>query len=206
MKTQFVSIILLSAVSVFADVSIRVPILLESSQGNHNVSEFKKELSAVNLSIPDYVVIKSVKDQKKLDKISQDIDSADIQVKLPGRKKESLALVQFGTISTYQTKGVKFPICYTYSGLSLQQASREALDLVAGLGDGVLSDQYSIVAVRFYDEREFAFESADDGEQGDWLNKKYGKTKLKAGDIQIIATTNDSGDDDSEDILSLCKK
>jgi hypothetical protein len=186
-----------------ASVTIRVPVLFEDPATDriYNASELQTEFTAAGLSVPEFIEIESASDAEQLGAIQRLVENADI--KAPGSTM-TLEGVRYGRISSFQGPDVKKPMCYrALRNASVKQVSREAMKLVAQLPDSVLSDQYVIVATRFYDEKDFKGEDLDE-EYTKHLVDTYGSTKLKAGDIQIIATTNDDGDNDAEDLLPLC--
>jgi|GEM_PF-4275582 len=185
------------ASTAFAKVEIRVPILLHTSVGNevYNISEFGKELAQKKIEIPNFVSVQKLADTDALDEIGRKID--DAQLEKPAGNPLYMEL--YGRVSSYQGANINYPICYRkVDDVTDQKAMEEAYELISNLTDSVLSDQYVIAAARFYGGKKFS------GQDEKWL-LKYNKTILKPGDIQIIATTNDSGDDDDEDILSLCE-
>ena len=201
MRSLFLIFASVFAATAFAKVEVQVPILLHTSQGHktYNISEFRKDLDGKNIAIPDFITIREQKDAKPLGAYSDLIDQAGLEKPIGN----SLYMEIYGTISSYQGPKIEYPMCYRKVGsVSDQKAMKEAFDLAASLTDSVLSDQYVVAAYRFYGETEFHLES--DGQDSSWLDK-YKKTELKPGDIQILQTTSDSGDNLSQDILSLCE-
>lgn len=201
-KILLLSVVLLST-NVFAKSSIRFPILVEGAHGVVGIGEYKKELAQKNISIPDYVIIKSQKDLKKIDAIGAMIDDAGIDFKNKRESIISLSMVYYGTLSDYQGPQIKYPICYMLDkGVDSLVAAKDATKLVLSLTDSVLTDQYTPVAVRYFGQSGF---KNDQGEDFDEELNVFKKTKLNKGDVQIINVTNDSGDNLSEDILSVCQ-
>lgn len=185
----------------FAKVEVQVPILLHTSRGHktYNISEFRKQLETKNIEIPDFITIREIKDAKVFGSYSDQLDKAALEKP----KGNSLYMEIYGTISDYQGPNIEFPMCYRKVGrVSDQKAMEEAFDLAGSLTDSVLSDQYVIAAYRFYGESDFHMES--DGQDTGWLDK-YKKTELKPGEIQILQTTNDDGDNVAQDILGRCE-
>lgn len=197
------------AVNAAAEAEIRVPVVFnaydtQSGQAyNLRASDLTAELKAAALEIPEYVFLDDSGDQEELFEYSGMVE--DAMIVAPGSNpKLELTVQLFGRLSDYDTPG-KEGVCYVPdAALTDRQNAEAAFELLTMLGDGVLSDQYSIFNYRFFDEPEFIEDRSEGGFDIDDLNAKYASIALPKGGIQIIASTNDSGDDDQSDVLVPC--
>lgn len=201
----------------FAAVKLRVPVLLKDYANNKSYcpSELKAELKNANLVLPDFVYIEKPEDQEILGTYASAIEEANIPTKDGAGSYEG---VQYGDLNDYTGKDLKYSLCYISDTKSKKDGAREAFDFWINLGgDGLLSDQYTIAAFRFFDQKvvhmyEYGDENYDGGEwdsnsddefEYDW--SEFESLKLKTGEVQIMSTTSDSGDDPSSSVLSPCE-
>jgi hypothetical protein len=196
------------SVQASADVEIRVPVVFTAYDSNGQsynlrVSDLTAELKAAGLDIPEVVILDESGDQEELFEISSMVEDAKIIA--PGSNPKLELYVQlFGRLSDYETPG-KEGVCYLpEAGKTDRQNAEEAYELLTMLGDGVLSDQYSIFNYRFFDEPKFLEDRSEGGFEIDELNSKYASIALPKGAVQVVASTNDSGDDDKSDVLAPC--
>ena len=182
--------------------ALRVPVIFTDDQGSYTVSQVKALLADAGLKVPSYLIIRNSKSVEALSEIAASVDEAEIKL---ANSKENLHVEMYGRLSSYAVKGNAFPLCYLPEpAMSLKQSALRAVKLVRNLGDGLLSDQYSIQGVRYWTEKSFDPDLVE-GADVDYLNENYASDPLPKGAVQIINTVGDEGTDDKADVLSPCK-
>lgn len=195
----FVTILSL-APTAFAKTSIRVPLVLSNPDGSktYYVDEVATELKKAGVTLPEYLEVTNSNDAYEIWGLSDQVDNANVQV-----DGETLALETANTLGTYSNGKDRF-VCYTSDQKNADKAAAEAFAIVGDMTDSVLSDQYSIWGYRFWNT-DFTTDGSTDEEELQRMKDEFGTEVLNKGDIQIIATTSDSGDDPFSDVLIPCK-
>ncbi|MBY0452130.1 MAG: hypothetical protein K2P92_03775 [Bdellovibrionaceae bacterium] len=188
---------------------IKLPIVLSAwtikDSVNHRflVSDLKKELSQHGLDLPTHIKISRPSQQKKLSDIAFEVAHAGIG--LPGIDS-ALDVVSHRRMADYELGG-REKVCYMPKPkIKARENAENAFALYTNLNDVVLSEDYWVIGVRYFDET--GFDEEDGGGDFDQakLNEQFGQTQLEPGAVQIIATLSQHGSYAVEEILAPCKK